>query len=179
MEGVIGYVTMFAGNFEPKSWAFCQGQILAIRSNTALFSILGTVYGGNGTTTFGLPDLRGRAVVGAGQGTNLSNYIPGQTSGTETQTMTIENMPSHSHQLTTTITPAAATSVNSPSPVNAVYGQGSDNFFNPTGDTKFQHFQGNITTGPNSDGQRSFSNLHPVIGMNYIICLQGVFPQRS
>lgn len=178
MEGVIGYTTLFAGNFAPKNWAFCQGQIIAIASNTALFSILGTVYGGNGTTTFGLPDLQGRAVVSAGQGPGLSNYSLGEVTGTETSTITMENMPSHSHPLTTTITPSAATSVNSQAPANAVYGQGSENMFNPTGDSTFQHFQGSITTSPNNNGQTPFSTVQPVMGLNYIICLYGVYPAR-
>ena len=90
MEGVIGYETGFAGNFAPKNWSFCQGQIVNIASNTALFSILGTVYGGNGTTTFGLPDLRGRAVVGVGQGPGLSTYSLGQVGGVENTTLNIK-----------------------------------------------------------------------------------------
>jgi microcystin-dependent protein len=178
MEGVIGYTTMFAGNFAPKNWAFCQGQTISIQSNTALFSILGTTYGGNGTTTFVLPDLRGRGIVSVGQGPGLSYYSLGQNAGNETQTITMENMPSHSHPFTTTITPAAATTANAPSPNGAVYAQGSENIYNPTGDTKFQHFQGNITTAPNSGGQQPFSILPPIMGMNYVICLYGVDPSR-
>src|SRR5688500_3214635 len=99
MEGVIGYTTMFAGNFEPKNWAFCQGQIMSIASNTALFSILGTVYGGNGTTTFGLPDLRGRRVIGAGQGNGLSPYSLGETGGSANATLTQAQMPAHVHPI--------------------------------------------------------------------------------
>jgi microcystin-dependent protein len=178
MEGVIGYTTMFAGNFEPKNWAFCQGQIISIASNTALFSILGTVYGGNGTTTFGLPDLRGRGVISAGQGPGLSYYSLGEVTGNETQTMTMENMPSHSHPLTTTITPGAALDVNSQSPKDAVYGQGTETLFNPTADSKLQGFQGNITTGPNTGGQTPFRTVQPTLVLNYIICLRGVFPSR-
>jgi microcystin-dependent protein len=178
MEGVIGYTTLFAGNFAPKNWAFCNGQIVSISSNTALFSILGTVYGGNGTTTFGLPNLQGMAVVSAGQGQGLSNYSLGETAGYEQTTITMENMPSHSHPLSTTITPSAATTANSPAPINAVYGQGSENMFNPTGDSTFQHFQGSITTGTNNSGQTPFSTMQPIMGLNYIICMFGVYPTR-
>ena len=81
MEGVLAFTTLFAGNFPPRGWAFCQGQIMSIAQNTALFSLLGTTYGGNGQTTFALPDLRGRAVVSAGQGPGLSPYDLGQVSG--------------------------------------------------------------------------------------------------
>src|SRR4051812_29571089 len=97
MEGVIGYTTLFAGNFAPKNWAFCAGQIINIASNTALFSILGTTYGGNGTTTFALPDLRGRTIVGQGTGPGLSSYVLGQAGGTENDTLDISQMPAHVH----------------------------------------------------------------------------------
>jgi microcystin-dependent protein len=179
MEGVIGYTTLFAGNFAPKNWAFCNGQIVSISSNTALFSILGTTYGGNGTTTFALPNLQGLAVVSAGQGPGLSLYSLGETAGYEQTTITMENMPSHSHPLSTTITPSAATTVNSPAPSNAVYGQGSENMFNPTGDSTFQHTQGSITTGTNNNGQTPFSTLQPIMGLNYVICMFGVYPARQ
>src|SRR5438067_3503009 len=88
---------MFAGNFAPKNWAFCAGQILPIAQNTALFSLIGTTFGGNGQTTFALPDLRGRYPIGAGQGPGLANYDLGQVGGTENITLTIGNMPAHSH----------------------------------------------------------------------------------
>src|ERR1043165_413561 len=103
MEGVIGYVTMFAGNFAPKNWAFCQGQIINIASNTALFSILGTVYGGNGTTTFALPNLVGREVVGVGQGPGLSAYSLGEVTGTPNVTVNSVQMPMHTHSMSYTI----------------------------------------------------------------------------
>ena len=179
MEGVIGYTTLFAGNFAPKNWAFCAGQIMPISQNTALFSILGTIYGGNGTTTFGLPNLIGRSVISAGQGPDSTEYSLGEITGAETATMSILNMPAHTHPLTTTITPSAATDVNSPSPANAVYGQGSETVFNPTADSRFQNFPGNITTGPNTGGPAPFSTLQPVLALNYIICLRGVFPPRG
>src|SRR6188768_4319530 len=88
---------MFAGNFAPRNWAFCQGQILSIAQNTALFSLLGTTYGGNGQTTFALPDFRGRVAVGTGQGPGLSNITLGEVSGTPTVTLTSQQMPIHSH----------------------------------------------------------------------------------
>lgn len=97
MEGYIGSIMMFAGNFDPKNWASCEGQLLAISENTALFSLLGTTYGGNGRSTFALPDLRGRVPVGIGAGPGLSPMGMGYKIGTETTQMTIAQMPTHSH----------------------------------------------------------------------------------
>lgn len=180
MEGIIGYTTLFAGTFAPNNWAFCAGQILPISQNTALFSILGTMYGGNGTTNFALPNLIGRSVVSVGQsqGSELTNYSLGEIAGGESMTLKMEHVPQHTHPVTTTIIPSAATDVNSPSPKDAVYGQGSETLFNPTADSTFQHFNGNITMGPNPGGPAPFSTLHPVMALNYIICLRGAFPQR-
>src|SRR5687767_7253998 len=101
-EPFIGQIIMFAGNFQIRGYAFCSGQILSIAQNTALFSILGTTYGGNGQTTFALPDLRGRVPIHPGQGPGLSNYTLGQLSGTENTTLTQNNLPPHSHQLNVT-----------------------------------------------------------------------------
>ena len=97
MEPLIGQIIMFAGTFAPKGWAFCEGQLLPIFDNQPLFSILGTAYGGNGTTTFALPDLRGRVPIGPGTGPGLSKRSLGEHSGTEKNTMTTNNMPAHSH----------------------------------------------------------------------------------
>src|SRR5215212_9817165 len=98
MEGYIAEIRLFAGNFAPRGWAFCAGQILSIASNTALFSLLGTTFGGNGQTTFGLPDLRGRVAVGPGQGPGLPSYDLGQMAGETTHTLIINEMPAHNHQ---------------------------------------------------------------------------------
>lgn len=178
MEGIIGYTTIFAGNFAPKNWAFCQGQIMPIASNTALFSILGTYYGGNGTTTFGLPDLRGRTVVGVGQGPGTNSYDLGQTNGAETNTVTAMQMPAHVHPLTVKITPVASNDAGSPTPVNGVYGSGSNNLYNPTGDSSFKPYTAALSMQPTGSGLL-FSTLHPVLGLNYIICMRGIFPARN
>src|SRR5215204_812084 len=97
MEGTIGEIRMFAGNFAPKNWALCYAQILSISQNTALFSILGTTFGGNGQTTFALPDFRSRVAVGAGQGPGLSNVSLGEQAGVETVTLLVTQMPAHNH----------------------------------------------------------------------------------
>src|SRR5439155_18983562 len=96
-EPFLGEIRLFGFNFAPRGWAFCQGQLLPIAQNTALFSLLGTTYGGNGQTTFALPDLRGRVAVGFGQGPGLSNIDLGQVSGAETATLTQAQMPAHGH----------------------------------------------------------------------------------
>src|SRR5436853_7748499 len=99
-EPFIAEIVMFAGNFAPRGWAFCQGQILAIAQNTALFSLLGTTYGGNGQTTFALPDLRGRVPNSAGQGPGLQNFDLGEVGGVETVTLQVTEMPAHTHSVT-------------------------------------------------------------------------------
>ena len=99
MEPFIGQIMMFGGNFAPRNWAFCDGQILAINSHTALFSILGTTYGGDGRTSFALPDLRGRAPIGEGQGPGLSNYHLGFMGGVENVTLNVNQIPPHAHDV--------------------------------------------------------------------------------
>src|SRR5208337_4491565 len=99
MNPFLGQITLFPFNFAPHGWALCEGQLLPISQNTALFSVLGTTYGGNGQTDFALPDLRGRVVMSFGQGPGLSPYVQGQVGGAETQTLTTQQMPSHSHNV--------------------------------------------------------------------------------
>lgn len=180
MEGVIGYVTGFAGNFAPKNWAFCAGQIVSIASNTALFSILGTTYGGNGTTTFGLPDLRSRAVIGVGQGPGLSQRTLGEVSGVETATMTIQTMPGHVHPATMTLQPPTNATADATTPASGAYANPSagELFYGAGPGVKMHNYSGTITTGAVGSGQ-AFSIMHPVLAINYIICLRGVFPARN
>ena len=102
MDEYIGIIKLFAGNFAPRNWALCQGQLLPIAQNQALFSILGTTYGGNGTTNFALPDLRGRTPICFGQGPGLQPYVQGQTGGVETVTLIQTQIPAHTHMLNAT-----------------------------------------------------------------------------
>lgn len=180
MEGVIGYTTAFAGNFAPKNWAFCQGQIINIASNTALFSILGTTYGGNGTTTFGLPDLRGRAIVGAGTGPSLSPYTLGQSGGAESVALNSTTMPAHIHPVVVQATPKASETGSSPSPSNGVFATPSDGnqFFAGTATTTMLPYTGTIATTP-TGSNIPFSIEQPILGLNYIVCLYGVYPARN
>ena len=113
MEGTIGEIRGFGGNFAPRAWAFCNGQLLSIAQNQALFSILGTTYGGDGRTTFGLPDLRGRMPIGAGTGPGLSTRKLGARSGTDTVTLTRNQIPSHTHTVTNSLSGVAQLAVTS------------------------------------------------------------------
>ena len=178
MDGVLAYVTLFAGNFAPRNWAFCQGQLLSIAQNTALFSLLGTTYGGNGQTTFALPDLRGRMVIGVGQGPGLANYTEGQQDGEETHTLVPTEMPAHAHTVQMTITPKAAGAPNSASPANAVYATGNDALYNFSTDASLHEYPATLNTGVAGSGQ-PFSLRTPYLGMNHIICMQGIFPSRN
>jgi microcystin-dependent protein len=182
MEGVIGYTTLFAGNFAPKNWALCQGQIITIASNTALFSILGTTYGGNGTTTFGLPDLRGRSIVGVGQGPGLSQYSLGQVGGTETQTLTMSTMPAHVHPVAVVAANPASDEAGSLTTASgSVYARDTISGGAPYSSGP------NVSMGPLSaqitvtpvGGAQAFSILRPLLGLNYIVCMRGVYPARN
>src|SRR5947209_8680014 len=121
-EPFLASIAIFAGNFAPRGWALCNGQILPIAQNTALFSLLGTTYGGNGQTTFALPDLRSRAPIGAGQGPGLSNIDLGQVGGTENVTLLTSNMPMHNHSLNASTTAADTGTPGS----TVVFGNGGD-----------------------------------------------------
>lgn len=194
MEGNIGEVRLFAGNFAPRAWAFCEGQLLAISQNTALFSILGTTYGGDGRTTFGLPDLRGRVAIAPGTGPGLSTHRLGARSGVETVTLTQNQMPSHSHLASmqgvqgVASIPAAADTASTEDPTNAVpavpeiAGNNAIYADAASADTHLAPgavaFAGAPTIG-NSGGSQPFTNMQPYLALNYIICLQGVFPSRN
>ena len=182
-ECFIGEVRMFAGNFAPRSWAFTDGQLLPIASNTALFSILGTTYGGDGRTTFGLPDLRGRTAIGPRTGPGLSPRTLGQKVGAETNTLNTNQLPSHSHSATTTSTlQATSTGGNSPDPTGRVLANdGTDRIYSdaaPNVSLNAAAIQSSTTVG-NTGGNQSVNNMQPSLAINHIICLTGIFPSRS
>ena len=169
MEPFIGQIILFAGNFAPRGWALCDGQLLDIASHSALFDILGTTYGGDGNTTFGLPDLRGRAPVHVGHGPGLSNYTLGERTGTETVTLTTAQIPAHSHQLEASSDPP-------------------DGRGDPRGDSlgtadiyaaATPAAQMNPASIANTGGGQSHDNIQPVLALNFIIALVGLYPSRS
>lgn len=187
MEGTIGEIRLFAGNFAPRTWAFCDGSILAIAPNTALFSILGTTYGGNGQTTFALPDLRGRMAVGTGQGPGLSSIVLGEIAGSDKITLTQNQLPLHTHTANTTValkasntvanvvTPVAGSVLAVAKDINtdpvAIYSSATPNVDLGSGSA--------TTTLQATGGNQAFSIMNPFLGMNYIICLNGIFPSRN
>lgn len=176
----IGEIRLFAGNFQPRDWAFCNGQVLAIASNTALFALLGTTYGGNGQTTFSLPDLRGRVPLHQGQGAGLSNYSIGQVAGAEQVTLTTDQMPAHSHVLNATTATGSATTpgaaVMLATPVEA--GVKTSLYVVPGSSAVTQAPMAPQSIGP-AGGNQPHDNMMPFQSLNYIIALEGIFPSRN
>lgn len=176
MEPFLGQIQPFGFNFAPRGWAFCAGQIQSISQNSALFSLLGTVYGGDGHTTFALPDLRSRSAVGYGSGApGLSSFNIGDQGGSQTHTMLTSEMPAHMHTLAasdeagTNITPQPNNFLASVTGISkgGLYSTAAGNMIplgNPTG-----------TAG----GSQPFSILNPYLAINFSIALQGVFPSRN
>lgn len=181
MEGTIGEIRMFAGNFAPRNWAFCASQIMSIAQNTALFSILGTTYGGNGQTTFGLPDFRGRVAVGTGQGPGLPNITLGELSGTNTVTLTTANMPAHNHPVTGTATLKGNNDAPNSTDPTGRFLAASNIYTNQSGDIANMNAGaiGLSLTTVIAGNNQPFSIMQPYLGMNYIICLFGIFPSRN
>ena len=172
-EPFIAEVRIFAGNFAPRNWAFCNGQLLPIAQNTALFSLVGTTYGGDGRTTFGLPNLQGRAPMHPGRGPGLTQRRLGQFGGTETSTLSVQQMPGHNHRLR-----CANTAADTGDPDGSLLAPSAplkDQQFSPGGSIASMH-QGNLT---NTGGGQPHNNLPPYLAMYFIIALVGLYPSRS
>ncbi len=179
MEGTIAEIRLFAGNFAPNSWAFCSGQLLSIASNTALFSLLGTNYGGNGTTNFALPDLRGRVPVGVGTGPGLSTINLGELGGAASTTLSTANLPAHNHPIVGSMNVGAKNGTgNSISPTGNYPAQGITNAYSTTQDAQMAPLNGSLSVGL-AGSNLPFNNMPPYLGMNYVICLFGIFPSRN
>ena len=172
MDELMAVVKLFAGNFAPRGYAFCQGQILSISQNTALFSLLGTTYGGNGQTTFALPDLRGRVPVGQGQGPGLSPYSLGEVTGVESETLTTNQLPAHSHPFNVL---AAEGDPNAKVPLNNFFSGQTANFYNTAQDGTKMGAQNTDKAGNNEP----VPVIQPVLCLNYIICTEGIYPSRN
>ncbi len=178
-DPMIGEIRMFAGTFAPKGWAFCNGQLLNIAQNMPLFSLIGTTYGGNGTTTFALPDLRGRSPIGAGQGPGLEWRTLGEIGGTETQTPLTSNMPAHIHSLSEPASTSEGTS-NTP---------GADKILAKAVTPDRQEVNIYTTASPNTSLKSSNTGISgnslplatrtPFLAINYIIAVDGVYPSRD
>jgi microcystin-dependent protein len=161
---------MFAGNFAPRGWALCDGQLLAISQNDALFSLFGTNYGGDGRTTFGLPDLRGRVPLHMGSGPGLSPRTIGAKSGSESVTLVTTQLPSHTHPLQ-----GSTDSATTPDPSGNVFARSSGDAYG----SEFSASNMSPAAVGNSGGSQAHSNMQPWLAINFILALVGVFPSRS
>lgn len=170
-EPFVGEIRMFAGNFAPRGWAFCDGQLIAVSQNDALFSLLGTIYGGDGRTTFALPDLRGRLPIHAGHGPGLSARGLGSKSGTEKETLTVNQLPTHNHDMKGTndlsSTPNTESNVLSRSTTVDAYMKN---------DAVNQNLNQNSLT--QKGGNQEHTNLMPYLCVHFIIALFGIYPSR-
>lgn len=171
MDGTLGEIRLWAALFAPRCWLFCNGAILAITEYAALYSLLGTMYGGDGRSTFALPDLRGRVPIGVGQGTNLPAYTQGQTGGRESVTLSAAQIPPHQHGLACSATQATQASPANAYPNAAAAGS---SLYADTGGTTLAS-QAILNTGANSRHE----NMMPCLTTNYIICANGMYPSRS
>jgi microcystin-dependent protein len=205
MDEYLGIIKMFAGNFAPRGWAFCDGSILPISQNSALFSLLGTMYGGNGQTTFGLPDLRGRVALGVGTGPGLSNYTQGQMAGVENTVLNINQMPMHNHTVQQVSVQGQAKIRISDAEGDAAGGknrgiaQGAAVLPN-TNNVRPQLYQNSpaytenntldlntvdtselvvpAASTTNAGGSLPLSIVQPFLVINFIICVEGIYPSR-
>jgi microcystin-dependent protein len=168
----VAEIRILACNFAPTGWAMCNGQLLPISQNTALFSLLGTYYGGDGKSTFALPNLQGSAPIHQGQGNGLSLYDLGQTGGSETVTLIQSELPAHAHQ-------ASGASGSGPtSPANNTWGTGVGRTPPPT----YVDGSPNVTMGnvmSLAGGSQPHNNLQPYLALNFCIAMQGIFPPRG
>ena len=178
MDNYIGEIRIFAGNFAPVGWLFCNGQLLNIAEYEVLFVLLGTTYGGDGQTTFALPNLQSRAAVGLGQGPGQSNYVQGQQAGTESVTLTTLQLPTHTHQVQAA--PKAHTGTpTQDNPGGAYFGDGGGSIYGPSSGT------GKLASGAFTGGQvaaagasQAHANIQPLLAVNYIIATTGIYPSN-
>ncbi|WP_321877603.1 phage tail protein [Paraburkholderia bannensis] len=198
----LGEIRMAGFNFAPQGWALCQGQVMSLAQNQALFALLGTTYGGNGVQTFGLPDLRGRSPVGFGEGPGLSNIVLGEVAGTETVTLNQNQLPMHNHAVTVTPPAAVTAPINIPASTattgqqsepstNTVLGtvntggRASNFYVAGDGTTTLKPFNVTVNAGAptvavqQAGASQPFSLRNPYLGVNFIIALQGIFPTRG
>jgi microcystin-dependent protein len=171
-EPFIAEIRIFAGNFAPRGWAFCNGQLLPIAQNTALFSLIGTTYGGDGRTTTALPDLQGRAPMQPGSGPGLTARRLGEKVGVETVTLSEAQIPSHTHTERSASRRARSTA---PSATTS-FTEGSDATFAPSSSATVDLASETIST---TGGGQAHTNLQPYLTMNFIIALIGLYPSRS
>lgn len=166
----LGEIRLFPYDFAPRGWALCDGSVLSIAQNTALFSLLGTIYGGDGQTTFALPDLRGRVAVSSGQAPGLSDHQLGQLGGDETVMLTTDELPAHSHAMAANSSHGA-----NASPAGKVPGHSSSGtVYADASDGSRMKSHTIMPTG----GNQSHNNVQPYLALSYCIAMEGIFPSR-
>lgn len=175
----IGEIRMFGGNFAPSNWAFCNGQTVNITDNTTLFALIGTTYGGNGQTTFNLPNLQGRLAVGMGTGPGLSTYVIGQAAGAENVTLLTPNMGPHTHPLSATTTPATLGSPTANLLGQAPTSPANQHMYTLPGSPSPTIGNLNAQACGNGGGSVPHSNMMPSLCVSFIIALYGIFPSQS
>ncbi len=179
VDPYLSTITNFAGNFAPLNWAYCDGTLLPISNYTALFSLIGTTYGGDGQVTFALPDLRGRYAIHAGSGPGLPSFSLGEAAGSESTTLLTTNLPAHNHTLIQlTGSPGAQSDAGNLSNPTGAVPAAVDNRYNNISDGTLQATVVNGTSGI-SGANSPISNIAPYLAMNYIICVEGIYPSRS
>ena len=183
MDELMGTIIMWSGTWAPQYWMFCNGQTLQINQYQALFSIIGTTYGGNGTTTFQLPDLRGRVPAGANMGippTTAPNLTLGQNGGEQSVTLQATQIPSHTHSLmvnsgeATTNVPTSAMTIAAPGAPSGRSSTPTYGFIASAANTALAP----SSIGPNAGGSQPHDNMQPYMGINYLICVNGIYPTR-
>jgi microcystin-dependent protein len=175
----VAEITMFAFNFPPVGWAFCQGQLLPISQNTALFSLLGTMYGGNGTTNFALPDLQGQTAIAFGQGPGLEAYVQGETVGVPDVTLLTSEMPIHTHFVNATTDRGNSTLASGNVPATGAAGTPQKPTVAKLYSTNAPNTQLNSPALSVAGGSQPHNNMQPYLTLNFCIAMQGVFPPRG
>ena len=175
MDSYMGMITAFGFSFVPQNWMACNGQLISIAQNTALYSLLGITYGGDGVNTFALPDLQGRSAVGIGQGKGLSNYVIGEAAGNETTTLSVGNLPAHNHTMMASSDGATSNNAAGASLASNPRGGTMPNIYEPGAANQVPMASG---TGATGSGQ-PFNQLNPFLALNFCICVQGIYPPRN
>jgi len=184
MKGILGCMVLFAGDFEPPNWAFCDGKLLLIASNPSLFAVIGNVYGGDGKKTFALPDLRGRAIMGRkiNEEPGKEIFVPGYKGGNERlPPLNTKMIPDHSHQVNLIIKPKAGGVATTASPENNVFAANPQiSQYEFVNEAKMAPYKNLVSTSvAGTDSPIPLPVLHPVLALNYIICVQVSFPDRD
>lgn len=174
----MGKISFFGFNYVPVNYMACEGQLIAISENQALYSLLGSRFGGDGRVSFGMPDLRGRVVIGAGEGPQLSNFNMGSRGGSQSTTLTINNLPAHTHSLEVKVSDVEATSTQAVGRENSLAIGGDNMYANSTPSVALDIGENSTEVGKTGSGQ-PFNNIPPYLVLNACVLVQGLWPSRQ